>query len=141
MEEADRATDDSEGVRELQTPQPQGGSHAVITRSQQQAMREQQESEEADALGAATQLNLDEPGDQETVTQLNPTTDTESDEDSEFNFEEDVFEESRPVRVQLSQVQRRAAARERVSPKPAATPTLKEDQQSDVEIQNWRSTG
>ena len=43
---------------------------------------EQLESEEADALGAATQLNLEEPGDQETVAQLDSTTDAESDEDS-----------------------------------------------------------
>ena len=78
-----------EELESYRLPDRKEETYAVITRSQQRAMREaeeQQESEEADALGAATQLNLEESGDQEMVAQLNSTTDAESDKDSEFAF-------------------------------------------------------
>ena len=57
-----------------------------------------------------------------------------------FNFEEEVFSETRPLRVQLSRSQKRAESRKRMTLMPAAATSFKEDQQADVEIQNWRST-
>ena len=125
-----------------QLPDRKEQAYAVVTRSQRHAVEEAEqrlESERVEAQVVTIQLDAEELSDLEGSEPVESTEDVKSSEDVTFDFDEELFGDSQPARVQLSRAQRRAAARARTLPKPTNISTLREDQQGDTDVQNWKS--
>ena len=131
-----RAVEEAEQQQQLEEADAQGAA----TRFNCEEMEEREQSEAADTLGVATQSDVLESGNSMADVPVELATAGSSEEDPTFNFEEEVFGESRPPKVPLSRAQKRAEARRRTMSLPAAATTLEEAQKSDVGLQYWRST-
>ena len=67
---------------------------------------------------------------------------TESEESLEgpaFNFDAELFGATRPNRSKLTRTQRKEQAEQRLNVQGSRSTTLREEQEKDAEIQNWRS--